>query len=184
MINWDARDEIDLNTRTAQAKPSFQQMKTVLCNKNISFKTRYRVLKCYIYPIFHYNCESWNISNRMTSKINSFEMWCFRRMQRISWMARKTNEAVLHQVNQNKSLLKNIKIRQYKFLGHINRKLKLEHLSLTGKIIGKRAPGKQRQTYLTQFNKNTQTIIHNSYERDQWATFTHEAVNAWFRQGN
>ena len=48
MINWDARDEIDLNTRTAQAKASFQQMKTVLCNKNISFKTRYRVLKCYI----------------------------------------------------------------------------------------------------------------------------------------
>ena len=48
MINWDARDEIDLNTRTAQAKASFQQIKTVLCNKNISFKTRYRVLKCYI----------------------------------------------------------------------------------------------------------------------------------------
>ena len=161
-------------------------MKTVLCNKNISFKTRYRVLKCYIYPIFYYNCESWNISNRMASKINSFKMWCFRRMQRISWMARKTNEDVLHQVNQNNSLLKNIKIRQYKFLGHINRKLKLEHLSLslTGKIIGKRAPGKQRQTYLIQFNKNTQTIIQSSFERDQWATFTHEAVNAWFRQGN
>ena len=68
-------------------------------------------------------------------------------MQRISWMARKTNKDALHQVNQNKCLLKNIKIRQYKFLGHINRKLKLEYLSLTGKTIGKRAPGKQRQTY-------------------------------------
>ena len=105
-------------------------------------------------------------------------------MQRISSMARKTNEDVLHQVNQNKFLLKNIKIRQNKFLGRINRKLKLKHLSLTGKVIGKRAPGKQRQTYLIQFNKNTQTIIQNSYERDQWATFTHEAVNAWFKQGN
>ena len=161
-------------------------MKTVLCNKNISFKTRYRALKCYIlvYPIFHYNCESWNISNGMASIINRFEMWCFRRTQRILWMARKTNDDVLDQVNQNKSLLKNIKIRQYKFLGHINRKLKLEHLSLTGKIIEKRAPGKQRQTCLAQFNKNTQTIIQSSYKRDQWATFTHEAVNAWFRQGN
>ena len=134
MINLDARDESDLNIRSDQAKASFQQMKTVLCNKNISFKTRYRVLKCYIYPIFHCNCESWNILKRMASKINSFEMWCFRRKQRISWMARKISEDVLHQVNQNKSLLKNIKIRQYKFLGHINRKLKLEHLSLTGKI--------------------------------------------------
>ena len=177
MINWDARDEIDLNMKTAQAKASFQQMKTVLCNKNISFKTRYRVLKCNIYSIFHYNCESWNISKRMASKINSFEMWCFRRMQRISWMARKTNEDVLNQVNQNIFLLKNIKIRQYKFFGHINRKLKLEHLSVTGKIIGKRAPGKQRQTYLTQLSKNTQTIIRNSYEKNQLATFTHEAVN-------
>ena len=58
MISWDARDKTDLNIRTTQAKASFQQMKTVLCNKNISFKTRYRVLKCYIYQIFHYNCES------------------------------------------------------------------------------------------------------------------------------
>ena len=78
MINWDIRDEIDLNIRTAQAKASFLQMKIVLCYKNIFFKTRYRVLKCYIYPIFHYNCKSWNISKRMAIKINSFEMWCFR----------------------------------------------------------------------------------------------------------
>ena len=74
MINWDTRDEIDLNIKTAQAKASFQQIKIVLCNKNIFFKTRHRVLKCYIYPIFHYNCESWNISKRMASKINSFKM--------------------------------------------------------------------------------------------------------------
>lgn len=51
-INCDAKDDKEFNIRIAQAKATFQQMKSVLCNKNIPFSTRYRVLKCYIYSVF------------------------------------------------------------------------------------------------------------------------------------
>ena len=88
----------------------------------------------------------WNISKAMESQIQAFEMWCFSRMQQISWKAKISNENVLRQIGHHTSLLKAIKIRQMSFLGHVIRKEKLEHLSLTGLIAGKRAQGRQRQT--------------------------------------
>jgi hypothetical protein len=157
-------------------------MKSVLCNKNISFSTRYRVLKCYIYPVFEYNSESWTIHKRIAERINAFEMWALRRMQRITWTARTTNEEVLHQVNKIRSLLKNIKRRQLKFVGHVLRKGKLEHLSLTGRIDGKCAPGRQRLTYLKQHTNNDNNaaeLIQNSYDREIWQSFSKEAVDVW-----
>ena len=143
------------------------KMKSILCNKNMSFKSRFRVLNCYIYPIFIYCSETWNISKAMESRIQAFEMWCFRRMQRISWGAKKSNENVLRQIGHHTSLLKSIKIRQMRFLGHVIRKEKLEHLSLT---------------YLQQFAKIPTTLIQGAYDRQAWKKLTHEAINAWTRQ--
>lgn len=157
-------------------------MKSVLCNKNISFSTRYRVLKCYIYPVFEYNSESWTIHKRIAERINAFEMWALCRMQRITWTARTTNEEVLHQVDKTRSLLKNIKRRQLIFVGHVLRKGKLEHLSLTGRIDGKCAPGRQRLTYLKQHTNNDNNaaeLIQKSYDRQIWQSFPKEAVDAW-----
>ena len=102
-------------------------------------------------------------------------MWDLRRMQRIAWTAKKTNEEVLHQVNQTRSLLKNIKRRQLKFVGH---------LSLTGKIDGIRAPGRQRLTYLKQHtnsNSNAVELIQKSYDREIWKSISKEAVDAWIQ---
>ncbi|KAG1655749.1 Down syndrome cell adhesion molecule [Nymphon striatum] len=169
-INWDAKDEKELNIRIAQAKAAFQQMKAILCYKNISLKTRYRVLNCYIYPIFQYNSETWNISKPMADKINAFEMWGFRRIQRISWKARKTNEEVLRQTNQERCMLKKIKQRQYKFMGHVLRKQQLENLSLSGKINGKRTPGTQRKTFLKQFNADKAERIFTTHMIEKYAS--------------
>ena len=104
------------------------------CQEDMTFKSRFLVLNCYIYQIFTYCSETWNISKAMESQIQAFEMWCFRHMQRISWRAKKSNENVLRQIGHNTRLLKSIKMRQMKFLGHVIRKEKLEHLFLTGLI--------------------------------------------------
>ena len=95
-------------------------------------------------------------------------MWCFRRMQQMSWSAKKSNENVLRQIGQHPRSLKSIKIRQMSFLGHVIRKEKLEHLSLTGVIPGKRARGRQRQTYLQQFTKCPTTLIQGAYDIQAW----------------
>ena len=83
-LSWNCREEKEMNVRLGQAKSAFMKMKSVLCNKSLTFKSRFRVLNCYIYPIFTHCSETLNISKAMESQIQVFEMWCFRRMQRIS----------------------------------------------------------------------------------------------------
>ena len=65
-----------MNVRLGQAKSAIKKMKSILCNKNLTFKSRFHVLNCYIYPIFTYCPETWNISKAMESRIQAFEMWC------------------------------------------------------------------------------------------------------------
>ncbi|GFN85493.1 endonuclease-reverse transcriptase [Plakobranchus ocellatus] len=75
-------------------------------------------------------------------------MWFMRRMMRISWIEKKSNELVLKDANLERSLIKTIRQRQLKFLGHTCRHKGLEHLAITGEIEGKDSRGKQRITFI------------------------------------
>ena len=171
-----------MNKRLGQAESAFKKLKSVLCNKNLTFQLSFRVLNCYTYPIFTYCSGTRNISKALESRIQAFEMWCFRRMQRISWRAKKSNENVLRQIGHNTRLLKSIKIRQMKLLGHVIRQEKLEHLSLTGLIPVKRARGRQRKHTYNSSVKAQTTLIHDAHDRKAWKQFTHEEISVRIRQ--
>ncbi|GFN75464.1 E3 ubiquitin-protein ligase shprh [Plakobranchus ocellatus] len=103
-------------------------MKTILTNKHISIETRKRALQCYLEPVLMYGCKAWTISKQIQNKLEATEMWFLRRMLRISWTAKKTNERVLNEANKRRSLLRTIRKRQATFLGHMMRRGKVEHL--------------------------------------------------------
>ncbi|GFO26498.1 endonuclease-reverse transcriptase [Plakobranchus ocellatus] len=119
-------------------------MKTILTNKHISIETRKRALQCYMEPVLMYGCEAWTLSKQIQNKLEATEMWFLRRMLRIPWTAKKTNERVLNEANKSRSLVRTIKKRQATFLDHVMRRRKLEHL-VTGKFEGKRSRGRQRE---------------------------------------
>ena len=93
-------------------------------------------------------CESWTINADSQRKLEAFEMWCYRRLLKISWTRHVTNENVLKMANDKRRLLENIRKRQIEFIGHISRHQCLEKLVLEGKIEGKRSRGRQRMSYL------------------------------------
>ena len=126
----------------AQAKASFQNMKSILTNKRMSLGVRKRVLQCYIEPILLYGCESWSMTKQTLTSIEAMEMWFLRRMLRVSWTEKRTN---LNTARSTRKLISNVKRRQAELLGHVMRKGKLEHLLTTGKIEGKRSRGRQRK---------------------------------------
>ncbi|GFO14934.1 2-oxoisovalerate dehydrogenase subunit beta, mitochondrial-like [Plakobranchus ocellatus] len=99
--------------------------------------------QCYIEPVLMYGCEAWTISKQIQNKLEATEMWFLRRMLRIPWTAKKTNERVLNEANKRRSLVRTIRKRQATFLGHVMRRGKLEHLVTTGKFEGKRSRGRQ-----------------------------------------
>ena len=150
-------------------------MSTILKNRNISFSTKLKVLKTYVWSILLYGCETWTITAGTKKNLEAAEMWFYRRMLRISWKEKRTNESILEETNQERSLIKTIRKRQLKFLGHICRHKGLEFLSLTGKIEGTRSRGRQRITFLdslssfvTGNNKDNIALLRMTEDRDKW----------------
>ena len=144
-ISSDGRNNTEISARIAQAKMTFQKMKTVLTNSHMSIHTRKRTIECYIEPILMYGCEAWTISKQAQKKLEAVDMWFMRRMMKISWMAKKSNDTVLKEARTSRALVNKIRTRQTTFFGHVMRREKLEHLITTGMMKGKRSRGKQRE---------------------------------------
>ena len=115
--------------------------------------------------------------------INAFEIWYLRRMQRISYITKKTNEEILQQTGQKRELLKNVMNRQLQFFGHVMRKQKLEHVVICGKIREKCARGRQHLKFIDQLNNvlggSTEEILRAVNDRDGWRNKCREAVEGW-----
>ena len=80
-------------------------MSTILKNRNISFSTKLRVLKTYVWSILLYGCETWTITAETKKNLEAAKMWFYRRMERISWKEKRTNESILEETNQERSLI-------------------------------------------------------------------------------
>ena len=148
LITRDGRSNQEVEKRIVIAKGAFQKMRSLLGNNRINSLTRVRALKTYVWSTLTYGSESWTLSRELINRLNAAEMWFYRRMLRIRWTDRITNEEVLRRIGMQRTLVKDIRRRQMNFLGHILRKEKIEHLCLTGKIEGRRARGRQRKKYL------------------------------------
>ena len=171
----DGKCRTEIKKRIAIAKASFQKMSTILKNRNILFSTKLKVLKTYVWSLLLYGCETWTITAGTKKNLEAAEMWFYRRMLTISWKGKRTNESILEETNQERSLIKTIRKRQLKFLGHICRHKGLEFLSLTGKIEGTRSRGRERITFLdslssfvTGNNKDNIALLRMTEDRDRW----------------
>ena len=145
---WDHSREICI--RIEKARGMFYKMKTVLCNMHLNIHIRLRVLKCYIFSTLLYGVEAWTLTEVASRKVTAFEMWCYRRMLRISWTHHVTNENVLQRIGHQQELLKTVKQRKLAYFGHImrNEKYHILQLIMQGKVKGRRGPGRRRTSWL------------------------------------
>ena len=100
-ITPDVRNHQEIKSRIAEAKASFQQMKSIMTNIKMPIVVRKRILEAFIAPVLLYGCEAWTIDERMKRSLETTEMWFLRRMMRIPWTAKKTNEEVLTEAQDN-----------------------------------------------------------------------------------
>ena len=130
------------------AKANFGKMRKLLTNPSLDAQLRLRMLRCYIWSGLLYGCESWTLSADMKKKLEAAEMWFLRRMWRVPWTARRTNQEVLQMANTSRTLLTTIRKRQLKYVGHVLRGRSLEKDCLLGMVEGSRARGRQRMKYM------------------------------------
>ena len=166
---------LEVKKRIAIAKEAFYRMKPIMKNKCISLKTKFRIMKAYIWSILLYGCESWTIDREIMNRIEAVEMWFLRRILGISWKEKVRNEEVLKRAGTKRELIEMIRKRQLSFLGHVYRKDDIERTVLTGRIDGKRDRGRQRLTYLQSLNnwatKGTKSLtdfLRTTERREDW----------------
>ena len=148
LVSENGRCDAEIRSRIGIGKANFGQMRGILTNMSLSIEVRLRILKSYIWSVMLYGCETWNISKEMKKRLEAAEMWFIRRMMRVPWVERVTNQEVLRRAGTTRELWTVVKRRQLGFLGHVLRGDGLEKDCLFGMIEGKRAQGRQRLKYM------------------------------------
>ena len=166
---WDLLQEI--KCRIEQARTSFRKMQKVLTNRELKITLRIRLLRCYVFSILFYGMEAWTLTETMCKRIEAFEMWAHRRMLRISWMDRVTNQAVMQRLNKEREVLNTIKRRKLEYFAHVMRNPKYEmlHVIIQGKIEGKRGPGRRKTSWLQNLRQwygvSTTTLFRSAVDK-------------------
>ena len=149
LITADSRCIQEIKRRIGIAKRSFWELKELM-KSNVNMKTKKRLLNTYIFSLLTYGCEAWTIGREAARRINAFEIWCYRRILKISWINRTTNKEVFDRIKEKPTLLKKIAKRKSSFFGHIVRSSSRNLFVniLEGFIDGKKSKGRPRRMWI------------------------------------
>ncbi|KAF7247848.1 putative uncharacterized transposon-derived protein F52C9.6 [Varanus komodoensis] len=130
-------------------RKAMANLDSILKSRDITLPTKMRVVKAMVSPVAMYDCESWTIRKADHKRIEAFELWCWRRLLRVPWTARRSNRSVLEQINPDWSLEGQILKMKLKYFGHLmRRKDSLEKSLMLGTIDGRRRRRQQRMGWL------------------------------------
>ena len=149
LITDDGRCEKEIKRRIMIARSTFTNMRTLLSCRGINLKTRLRAIKCYIWPTLFYGAETWTTTKSLLSRLDAFEMWVYRRVLKISWTEKITNQEVLIRMGTGREIVRQFKTRKLQYLGHLIRHNTSQIQLIEGKIEGRRSRGRPRNTWTT-----------------------------------
>ena len=122
---------------------------SILKSRDITLPTKVHLVKAMFFPVVVYGCESWNIKKAEQWKIDAFELWCWRRLWRVSWTARSSNQSILKEISPENSLEGLMLKLKLQYLGHLMQRAdSLKKTLMLGGIAGRRRRGLQRMRWL------------------------------------
>ena len=122
---------------------------SILKTRDITLLTKVHLVKAVVYPVFMYGCESWTIKKAEHQRIDAFELWCWRRLLRVPWTAKRPNQSILKKITPEYSLEGLMLRLKLQFFGHLMRRTdSFEKTLMLGKIEGRRRRGRQRMRWL------------------------------------
>ena len=114
----------------------------ILKSRDITLPTKVQLVKAMIFPVVIYGCESWTIKKAEHPRIDAFELWCWKRLLRVPWIARRSNQSILKEINLEYSLEGLMLTLKLQYFGHLMRRANsLKRTLMLGKIEGRRRRG-------------------------------------------
>ena len=122
---------------------------SILKSRDITLLTKVCIVKAMVSPVVMYGCDSWTIKKAECRRIDAFELWCWRRLLRVLWTARRSHQSILKEINPEYSLEGLMLKLKLQYLGHLMQRAdSLEKTLMLGKIEGRKRRGHQRMRWL------------------------------------
>ena len=122
---------------------------SIFKSRNITLPTKVCLVKAMVFPVVMYGCESWTVKKAERRSIDAFELWCWRRLLRVPWTARRSNQSILKEISPEYSLERLMLKLKLQYFGHLMQRTdSMEKTLMLGKIEGRRRRGQQRMRWL------------------------------------